>query len=104
MKLKIVKLGEYLRELRDEKTLHEVTMKTDIPTAVLSRIESGDRLPTLDHLKKLSKFYRVSEDSLVTKRTMEKILEEHGVNNITFAAIQELNAHFPSLAKKFKSK
>ena len=93
-----------MKELRDKRTLHEVTMATDIQTALLSRIESGERLPTPDQIKKLAKFYRVSEDSLSTKRTMEKIIENHGVNKITFAAIQELNIHFQPLAKKFKSK
>ena len=104
--MKLIKntLGEYLKELRDKRTLHEVTMATDIQTALLSRIESGERLPTPDQIKKLAKFYRVSEDSLSTKRTMEKIIENHGVNKITFAAIQELNIHFQPLAKKFKSK
>lgn len=97
-------LGKYLKELRAEKTLHEVTMETDIPTSMLSRFESGSRLPTLDQLKKLSKYYHVPADSLTAKRTMEKIIEHHGLNKTTFAAIQELNTHFRPLAKKHKSK
>lgn len=104
MKIIKITLGDYLRKLRKDRTLHEVTMGTNIQTSMLSRIESGERLPTLEQVKRLSKFYNVSEDILVTKRTMEKIIEIHGANKITFAAIKELNINFLTFAGKLKSK
>ncbi|MBK8586478.1 MAG: helix-turn-helix domain-containing protein [Bacteroidetes bacterium] len=40
---------------------------------MLSKIEEGKRLPTSEQLKRLAKFYRVSEASLKVKYTAEKI-------------------------------
>jgi transcriptional regulator with XRE-family HTH domain len=97
-------LGQYLRELRKEKgqTLHQVSKGTDIDSPLLSKLERGERLPTLDQLKRLSKFYKVSEASLKVKHTAEKILKEYGANDITYLAIQLVNKQLAPYVKKFK--
>lgn len=97
-------LGKYLRELRKEKgqTLHQVSKGTDIDSPLLSKLERGERLPTLDQLKRLSKFYKVSEASLKVKHTAEKILKEYGANDITYLAIQLVNEQLAPYVKKFK--
>ena len=42
-------LGHYLRELRKEngQTLHQVSQGTDIDSPLLSKLERGERLPTI---------------------------------------------------------
>lgn len=99
-------LGQYLRELRKEKneTLHQVSKGTDIDSPLLSKIERGERLPTLDQLKRLSKFYKISEAGLKVKHTAEKILKEFGVNDTTYDAIQLVNEQLTTYAKKSKEK
>ena len=99
-------LGRFLRELRKERneTLHQVSKGTDIDSPLLSKIERGERLPTLDQLKRLSKFYKVSEASLKVKHTAEKILKEYGVNDTTYDAIQLVNEQLMPYAKRSKER
>jgi HTH-type transcriptional regulator, competence development regulator len=99
-------LGKYLRELRKEReeTLHQVSMSTDIDSPLLSKIERGERLPTNEQLKRLAKFYKVSETSLKIKHTAEKILKEYGANETTYEAIQLVKEQLTSYVNKFKSK
>ena len=83
-------LGQYLRELRKGRgeTLHQVAMGTNIDSPMLSKIERGERLPTNEQLKRLAKFYKVSEASLKVRYTAEKILKDYGANETTYKAIQ----------------
>lgn len=99
-------LGQYLRELRKERkeTLHQVSKGTDIDSPLLSKIERGERLPTLEQLKRLSKFFKISESSLKVKHAAEKILKEYGVNEITYDAIQLVNEQLAPYIKKQKEK
>jgi len=99
-------LGKYLRELRKEReeTLHQVSKETDIDSPMLSKIERGERLPTAEQLKKLAKFYQVSEASLKVKHTAEKILKEYGVNETTYDAIQLVNEQIAPYITKSKEK
>ena len=99
-------LGLFLRELRKgrNETLHQVSKGTDIDSPLLSKIERGERLPTLDQLKRLSKFFKVSEVNLKVKHTAEKILKEYGVNEITYDAIQLVNEQLAPYIKKSKEK
>jgi transcriptional regulator with XRE-family HTH domain len=99
-------LGQFLRQLRKERkeTLHQVSKGTDIDSPMLSKIERGDRLPTSEQLKRLARFYRVSEASLRVKHTAEKILKEFGVNENTYDAIQLVNEQLTPYSKKSKDK
>ncbi len=99
-------LGQYLRELRKqrEETLHQVSKGTDIDSPMLSKIERGERLPTNEQLKRLAKFYKVSEARLKVKHTAEKILKEYGVNETTYDAIQLVSEQLTTYAKKSKEK
>ena len=56
-----------LRALRQNRgtTLAEVATRTGISVSTLSRLESGHRRPTLDHLLPLAREYRVALDDLV---------------------------------------
>lgn len=99
-------LGLYLRELRKNKseTLHQVSKGTDIDSPLLSKIERGERLPTLEQIKRLSKYFKVSESSLKVKYTAEKILKEYGSNGITYDAIQLVNEYLTLYVNKLKEK
>jgi transcriptional regulator with XRE-family HTH domain len=99
-------LGQYLRELRKERgdTLHQVSKETDIDSPMLSKIERGERLPTNEQLKRLGKFYKVSEESLKVKYTAEKILKQYGLNETTYDAIQLVSEQLIIYAKKSKEK
>ncbi len=95
-------LGQFLRKLRKQKeeTLHQVSRGADIDSPMLSKIERGERLPTVDQLKRLAKYYEVSEVNLKVMYTAEKILKEYGVNETTLEAIQLVNEHLCSYSKQ----
>lgn len=83
-------LGHYLRELRKERneTLHQVSMGTDIDSPMISKIERGERLPTLEQLNRLCKYFNVTETELKVIYTAEKIIKEYGINETTFDAVR----------------
>jgi len=60
-------VGAHLRALRrrDDLTLAELSRATGISTSTLSRLESGQRKPTLELLLPLARAYRVTLDELV---------------------------------------
>jgi transcriptional regulator with XRE-family HTH domain len=63
----LVGVGPRLRGLRQERgsTLAEVAEATGISTSTLSRLESGQRKPTLELLLPLARQYQVALDDLV---------------------------------------
>ena len=99
-------LGQHFRELRKEKgeTLHQVSKGTDIDSPMLSKIERGDRLPTLDQLKRLCKYFKVTEAELKVMHTAEKIIKEYGVNETTYEAVQMVSEQLIPYLKKNKTK
>ena len=97
-------LGHYLRGLRKQKneTLHQVSMGTDIDSPMLSKIERGERLPTIQQLTRLSNYYKIVEEDLKIKYTAEKILKDYGINETTYEAIQLVNEQLNTYGLKPK--
>ena len=60
-------VGPRLRALRQQRgaTLRDLSEETGISVSTLSRLESGQRRPTLDQLLPLARAHRVSLDELV---------------------------------------
>jgi len=99
-------LGQRFRELRKDKgeTLHQVSKGTDIDSPMLSKIERGERMPTLEQLKKLCKYFKVSEADLKVMHTAEKIIKEYGVNETTYEAVRMVSEQIVPYLKKSKAK
>lgn len=99
-------LGQHFRELRKEKgeTLHQMSKGTDIDSPMLSKIERGDRLPTLDQLTRLCKYFKVSEAELKVRHTAEKIIKEYGVNETTYEAVRLVKEQIIQYLKKNNAK
>jgi HTH-type transcriptional regulator, competence development regulator len=95
-------LGQYLRELRKEKgqTLHQVSQGTDIDSPLISKLERGERLPTAEQIKKLSKHFEIPESELKVKATAEKIIKEFGVTDNTYDAINLVMEQITPYLKK----
>lgn len=81
----LVGVGPRLRGLRQDKgvTLAEVAEATGISTSTLSRLESGQRKPTLELLLPLARQYQVALDDLVgappvSDPRVEREAFEHG--------------------------
>lgn len=95
-------LGQFIRGLRKEKgqTLHQVSKGSDIDSPLLCKIERGERLPTAEQIKKLSKYYKISESELKVMVTAERIIKEYGVNNTTYDALNLIMEQITPYIKK----
>jgi len=71
-------LGEWLRQLRQEKglALREVAAAADMDPAHLSKAELGQRLPTAEQVTKLAKFLKADATLMEAKRVAEKVMQE----------------------------
>ncbi len=99
-------LGQFFRKLRKEKdeTLHQVSKGTDIDSPMLSKIERSDRMPTLEQLKRLCKYFKVAEADLKVMHTAEKIIKEYGVNETTYEAVRMVEEQITPFLKKIRAK
>lgn len=83
-------VGTRLRALRQENdvTLTALAESTDVSVSTLSRLESGDRKPTLELLLPLAKAYGVSLDELVDApptgdpRVNLRPIKHHGMTSV----------------------
>lgn len=82
-------LKENVKSLRNEQnlTLHQVAKGTDIDMTMLSKVERGERLPTVEQIKRIASFFQVSENELLTKLTAERIIKDYGINETTLNAL-----------------
>ncbi len=73
-----ISIGNTLKEIRETRgfNLQDVALKTDINYTVLSRIETGKRLPTKPQVQSLAYFYNYSEQELIKYLISDKILYE----------------------------
>lgn len=83
-------LGEKIRTIRESKSLllRQVAAYLEIDTALISKIERGERRLTRDQVTKLAKFYNVSDEELLTLWLSDKLLDT--IENEPFA-MQGLN-------------
>jgi transcriptional regulator with XRE-family HTH domain len=83
-------LGEKIRTIRESKSLllRQVAAHLEIDTALISKIERGERRLTRDQVTKLAKFYNVSDEELLTLWLSDKLLDT--IENEPFA-MQGLN-------------
>lgn len=99
-------LGQRLRNMRTKMklTLHQVSKEVDVDSPMLSKIERGERLPTIDQLERLCKFFKVAEADLKVLHIAEKIIKEYGVNNTTYQAVRLVEEQITPYIIKRKAK
>ena len=70
-------LGEKIREIRETQNLllRQVAAYLEIDTALISKIERGERRLTREQVVKIAKFYKVSDEELLTLWLCDKVLD-----------------------------
>ena len=70
-------LGEQIRQLRESKglLLRQAAAYLEIDTALMSKLERGERKVQKEHVIKLAKFFGVNEKELLTQWLCEKVLD-----------------------------
>jgi transcriptional regulator with XRE-family HTH domain len=83
-------LGGKIRTIRESKSLllRQVAAYLEIDTALISKIERGERRLTREQVIKLAKFYNVTDEKLLTLWLSDKLLDT--IENEPFA-MQGLN-------------
>lgn len=81
-------LGQKLRELREAKGLvqRQIAAELEVDTAYISKVENEGKPMSKDHLKKLSKFYKIPINELELIWKADKILnliQNDGYENIS---------------------
>ncbi len=73
-----VRLGEWLRQLREQRDLplREVADAAGMDLAHLQKIELGQRLPTEEQTVRLAKFFKLDETETQAQRIAEKFRHE----------------------------
>lgn len=68
-------LGQKLRELRESQNLllRQVAAELEVDTALMSKIERGDRKPSKQQVIEMAKFLRADEEYLLTLWLADKI-------------------------------
>ncbi|WP_298247347.1 helix-turn-helix transcriptional regulator [uncultured Christiangramia sp.] len=72
-----MRFGEYLRNLREQRNwlLREVAAKTDMDTALLSKIERGHRNAHKEQVSAFAKVFDVNEQELVKQWMADQIAQ-----------------------------
>ena len=97
------KFGEIIRQLREEKALllRHVAAQLDIDTAMLSKVERGERNVKREHVLMLSKILDIEKNDLLTLWLADRIYEvieneEVGLNALKVA---EEQANYKNIKK-----
>lgn len=87
---KIDMIGEHIRYVREENglLLRELADHLSIDTAVLSKIERGERVFKKTQIKKLSKIFNLDEKSLLSLWLADKILKATKNENYKIEALK----------------
>lgn len=93
--------GEILRSQRENKglLLRQVAAKLDIDTAILSKIERGDRKPTREMISKLADILDLDKDVLIIQFMSEKILYEIADEELGLQILKESEKKFKQVKK-----
>ncbi len=84
------RVGETLRELRNRRHLliREVAASVNMDQTLLSKIERDERLPTVEQVKSLSKFYKTDGNDILLAYLSDKVLMELKDQPLALQAIQ----------------
>ncbi len=87
-------IGTTLRELREDSgmQLSAAGKATGIDLTLLSRIETGKRLPTDEHLQKLAKAYGYDYNQLLVQKESDRIVNSPLSADLTLQAIRKAGA------------
>ena len=87
-----VRLGAWLRELRQKKdlALREVAAAVEMDQAHLSKAELGQRIPTSDQVARLATFFKVPTDQMEGRRVAEKVIQEIAASSAAERALSIL--------------
>ena len=93
--------GKILRSQRESKGLflRQVAAKLDIDTAILSKIERGERKPTREQISKLADILELNRDTLIIQFMSEKIAYEIANEELGLQILKESEKKYRLIRK-----
>jgi transcriptional regulator with XRE-family HTH domain len=93
--------GGILRSQREFKgfLLRQVAAKLDIDTAILSKIERGERKPTREQISKLADILELNKDNLIIQFMSEKIAYEIADEELGLQILKESERKYKLIKK-----
>ena len=93
-------LGEKIRSIRESKglLLRQVAAFLEIDTALISKIERGERRMTREQVIRLSNYYKVSEELLLTYWLSDKVLDTIEKEPLALQGLNKAKTILKSLA------
>jgi len=97
-------LGELLKKAREAKglLLRQVAALIDSDTALISKFEKDERIPTREQISKLARALNLDEEQLMVIYLSEKILGEIGNETLGKQALKVAEKKMDYLKKKNK--
>ena len=88
--------GQRIRELRERRELflRQVAAYLEIDTALMSKIERGDRNASRDQVAKIAKFLKVEYDELLTLWLADKVGSVVEEEKVAYEALKIVNKKF----------
>ena len=95
-------IGERIRQLRKEQGLliREVAAKLSMDTALLSRIERGERIPKKDQVLKLAKLFKADKDEFLILYLSDKVVSEVKKEGLAPEALKAAEVKVKNLNRK----
>ena len=86
----IYSIGAYLRQLREDKgmLLSEASEASGIELSIISKIETGKRLPTNDQLQTFARLYDSDYHQLLVLKESDKIISSSESTDVTIEALK----------------
>jgi len=83
-------IGTTFKNIREERNLllDDISKKTGISKAVLSRIENGKRLPTREQVNQLCKYYNAEKNEIIVQWLSDKLVYEVQDEDFALEAMQ----------------
>lgn len=83
-------IGTTFKNIREERNLllEDITKRTGISKAVLSRIENGKRLPTREQVNQLCKYYKTEKNEIIVQWLSDKLVYEVQDEDFALQAMQ----------------
>ncbi len=96
------RVGEIVKELREAKGLliRQVSAGVKVDTAILSKIERAERLPTKKQVLRLAKFFSVDINELMVAYLSDKLVYELNGEEVAIRAMHVAEKKISYLSKK----
>jgi transcriptional regulator with XRE-family HTH domain len=96
------RVGEILKDLREAKGLliREVAAGVNVDTAILSKIERAERLPTKKQVLLLAKFFSFDKNELMVSYLSDKLVYDLNGEEVAIRVIHVAEKKIRYLSKK----